>query len=351
MKNFFVWTLMVSSLFFYSCEDETEGGENINSDEAKLEIDMLADQATADITKLTESDGVNGALDLLNLLEDFDFNARRNEAESVRERMHLIAQYFIYGPSARVGTDVEPFSFDDIKGLYEWNPETESFDKSPSDFFIVLFPAEGSDTNNGQLKIANLELVTIIEDHDDYVDEYQLPSVIDAFLKIDDVEVISLDFVVDWSSDGIPQKADVELMVTPFTFILGFDQTFEKTSSLVTSVKLDGVTIVGVDVDVEFETTDKEAVSFIEGFVQYYNLKVSGSVEVPTAEEEENGDINDFVNLELLLDDEKIGDIIFEEDLAYVVYTDGSKELLEDIIQPVIDDLEEFFEDFEEDFD
>ena len=120
---------------------------------------------------------------------------------------------------------------------------------------------------------------------------------------------------------------------------------------MVTSIKLDGETIVGVDVDVEFETGEKEDVSFVEGFVQYYNLKIAGNMDVPTVEEEENGDINDFVNLELLLDDEKVGDIVFEEDLAYVVYADGSKELLEEIIQPVIDDIEELFEDFEGDED
>ena len=71
MKNYFAWFMLITGFLFISCEDETEK-ENINSDDAKLEISMLADQASADITRLTESDGINGALDLLNLLENFE---------------------------------------------------------------------------------------------------------------------------------------------------------------------------------------------------------------------------------------------------------------------------------------
>ncbi len=351
-KKFFAWTLLSIAMFFFSCEDELDTGNNVTSDEAKLEINSLASQASEDIVQLTESQGVKGALDLLHLLEDFDFSARKEEVGKVREKLHLIAQYFVYGPSARVSSDDDAFTFDDIKGLYVWNAATEEFDKSASDFFIVQFPSEGANSNNAELKIADLELISIKEDFGDYVNIYQLPSVIDAYLKIDDVEVISLTYVVNWSSEGVPQKADVELVVSPFSFTLGFDQTFdEKSASLVTSIALNQVSILGVDVDVEFESAAKEEISSIDGFVQYYNLKVAGNVEVPTFEEEENGDINDFINLDLLLDDEKIGDILFEDDLAYVVYSDGSKELLEDIIQPVVDDLEEFFDDIEEDFD
>ena len=136
---------MLSSLFLFSCEDDSETTENVNPDQAKLEISMLADQMSSDIMQLTESDGVNGALDLLYLLEDFDFSARKTDNKSVvREKLHLIASYFVYGPSARVGTDDdEVFSFDDIKGLYVWNPDTEEFDKSASEFFVVLFPRKG----------------------------------------------------------------------------------------------------------------------------------------------------------------------------------------------------------------
>lgn len=354
MKNLLTISALFSVFVFSSCEDDVnDGGDNgsdseggVSTEQAQLEMEMLVDQASADITKLTESDGVQGAMDLLSLIEDYDFSGRLAEQENVRQRVHLLAQYFVYGPVQRVGED-EPFTFDDIKGRFEWNPVTESFDKSVSPFFIVLFPTEGSVENNAELKISKLELVTITENYDGYVDEYQLPSEVDGYLKIDDEEVIALTMSVDWSSDAFPEKADINLYVAPFTFVLGFDQSFESTSSLVTSVSLEDETIVGVDIDVEFETSAKEDPKSIEGFVQYYNLKVAGTVDVPTEEEEENGDINDFVNLELLLDDEKIGDIVFENDEAYVVYEDGTKELLESIIEPIIDDIDQFFEDFD----
>jgi len=348
MKKHFIWSTLLASSILFSCEDETTtaAGE-VNAEDAKAEINSLANQASQDITRLTESEGVNGALDLLQLLEEFDFNARKSDAEGVRDQLHTIAQYFVYGPSSRVSDD-EPFSFADIKGLYEWNPETEAFDKSPSDFFIVRFPTEGSNSNDAELKISNLEFVTIVENFDGFVDEYQVPTRINGYLKIDEVEVIRLDFTAEWTDNGFPERADVVLLVSPFTFTIGFNNTFPLSSSLVTSVKLDNEVIIGMDVDVDFMTEEKEEPKFVEGFVQYYNLKISGSVDVPADGEDENVDINEFVNLVLLLDDEKIGDIVFEEDLAYVVYEDGSRELLEEILEPVIEEIEELFEEFED---
>ena len=335
--------LLTATIIFWSCSEDTEPN-NQTPEEASTEIHALANQASADITTLVESEGVNGAIALLELLEDYDFSARQSDAQGVREQIHLLAAYFVNGPSQRVGEN-DPFTFDDIKGLYEWNFETETFDESPSDFFIVLFPTEGSATNNAELKITDLELETIMEVEGEFVDEYQVPSFIDSYLKVDNNTVVALTLDVQWSLDGFPDKADVELFVDPFTFSLGFDQTFALSSSLVTSVQLNGENILGVDLDVKFQTEAKEEPKVLEGFIQYYNLKISGSVDGTF--DEEVDDINDFVDLELLLDDIKIGDIIFEEDLAYVVYSDGSKELLEEILEDVIADIEEFFEDFE----
>ena len=349
-KHIIRLSLLAFSLGMLSCEDEATSNGDLNADIAKAELNALASQASADVTRLTESEGVSGAIDLLYLLEDFDFSARKSYEEGVREQLHLIAQYFVYGPSSRVSDDEKPFSFDDIKGLYEWNSETESFDESASDFFIVLFPTEGSITNNAELKISSLDLIHITENIDGYIDEYQVPTDIEAYLKVDGELMVSLDFTAEWTETGFPRKADVELLVSPFTFVLGFDNTFPKSSSLVTSVQLDGEVIIGADVDVEFATERKEEPAILDGFVQYYNLKVSGNVDVPTAEEE-NSDLNDFINLELLLEGEKIGDIIFENDEAYVLYSDGSRELLEEILEPVLADIEDLINDFEEDFD
>jgi len=340
MKKQLFTLLLPALLIFPSCsEDETTSKKSV--EEAKLEIENIADQASQDVMSFVESKGINGAIELLDLIEGYDFAARQNNKESIKEQIHLIAKYFVYGPNSRVNGEGS-FSFDDIKGLYKWNVETQSFDELPSDFFIVKFPVENSESNNAELKISELEFITITKNDFDVVDEYQIPSLINAYLKINNTEVISLDYSVDWSFEGFPEKADITLYVDPFTFTLGFDQTFEKTSSLVTSVKLDETTIIGIDV--EFQTIEKEVPQIVEGFVQYYNLKISGRVDA-TMEEGVN-DINDFVDLDLLLEGEKIGDIVFDEGMAYVKYNDGSKQLFEEILEPVIQDIESALEDF-----
>lgn len=346
MKKLFA--LLIPTLFLLASCSEDETGTNLTSEEASAEIHSIADNATADITKLVEAEGIDGALSLIDLIEssNFDFTARAEEAESVRERIRLISQYFVYGPSNRVASN-DFITFEDIKGLYEWNPETQTFDNSASDFFIVRFPTEGSETNNAELKISQLELETITEMYDGITDEYQVPTLIEASLSVDEVVVASLDLTAEWSQDGLPVKAEVTLFLDPFTFTLGFNDSFANTSSLVTSVSVDNEVILGVDLDVEFLTDAKEDPKTIEGYVQYYAMKISGSVDAEGLNNDETGDVNDYINLELLLDDEKIGDIVFEDDIAYVVYLDGTREVLEEILEAAIQELEDAIAEFE----
>ncbi|GAB4232101.1 MAG: hypothetical protein Tsb0034_04790 [Ekhidna sp.] len=340
-----LWIAALLPLIFVGCKDD-KVSEAPTPEEASVQLNNLANQAETDVVTLIESEGVRGMQHLLELAESFDFSARKKDQREIKMFLNELTQSLIYGPNARV-TEDDDLSFDQIKGLYEWNPTTETFDESESDFFIVRFPTEGSATNNAELKISELEFVTIKEDNGDFIDEYQLPSAIDAYLKVDDETVIELDASIDWSSDALPEKVDLVLFVDPFTFTLGFDESFPQMSSLVTSVKLEDEVILGVDVDVEFTSSDKEDPKKIEGFIQYYNLKIAGSVDAESLDNDPEADPNDHINLELLLDDAKVGDIMFEDDLAYVVYADGSKELLEELLQPVIDEIEDLLSDFE----
>jgi len=52
--------------------------------------------------------------------------------------------------------------------------------------------------------------------------------------------------------------------------------------------------------------------------------------------------------LDVLIDDVKVGDIVFEEDIAYIIHLDGTKENLEELLEVVIADIEASFDQFED---
>ena len=349
MKKLFLLTLL-GFFFFTSCEDEADSGTDLNSDDAKVLVDGTMSEMTTDIISLAESDGVEAMNDFVSLLNGNQVIIGRVSPKGwTKERLDLIAEYFIHGPASRTNTSGVT-TFDSIKGLYEWNPDINDFDKAISDFFIIKFPTEGSNVNNAELKISELEFVTVIDEYDGFVDEYEVPSKIVGDLKVDDVAVIELFFLVDWSSNGLPEKAEVELFVTPFTFLLNFNDAITK-SSLLTSIRIDEEVITEIDVDVTFEDETKEGVLLVEGSVQYRTLKISGSVDprdIPM-----DGDPNAYIKLALFAGDDKLGDIVFdfEEEVGdyvpYVVYNDGSRDLLEEILEEVFVEIEDILADWE----
>lgn len=343
--------LVVPILFLLgSCSNEDEPGAGIGSEEASAMIHSTTSQVSGDITDLAESEGVLSLVHLLDLLEGSSVvNGRTNQQKWTNERIKIIAQYFIKGPAARVGANNEN-SLANISGLYEWNFETNDFDYAESDFFIVRFPTEGSSTNNAEFKISALEMVTLT-DEDGY--EEELPSLLDAYLKVDEVTLASLSLDVDWTESALPEKAEVSLYLAPFEFTIGFDGTFELNSSLLVSAKKNDEIITAIDVDVQFQSSEKIIPALITGNVQYRQLKIDGNIDLNAIGLD--ADPNDFINLALYSGDDKIGDIVFvleevepgyNDYVAYVQYADGTLENLEELLEPVFSEIESLLEDF-----
>lgn len=343
--------LVVPILFLLGgCSNEDEPGTGVGSEEASAMIHSTTSQVSGDITDLAESEGVLSLVHLLDLLEGSSVvNGRTNQQKWTNERIKIIAKYFINGPAARVGANNEN-SLANISGLYEWNFETNDFDYAESDFFIVRFPTEGSSTNNAEFKISALEMVTLT-DEDGY--EEELPSLLDAYLKVDEVILASLSLDVDWTESALPEKVEVSLYLAPFEFTIGFDGTFELNSSLLVSAKKNDEVITAIDVDVQFQSSEKIIPALITGNVQYRQLKIDGNIDLNAIGLD--ADPNDFINLALYSGDDKIGDIVFvleevepgyNDYVAYVQYADGTLENLEELLEPVFAEIESLLEDF-----
>lgn len=347
---------LIFGLFVLSgCQNDDDKNADLTTEEASAAINSAANELSDDIISIVESEGLNALMDLTLLLDGSQvIGGRVNERAWTKERVDLIIQYFVNGPAARTNNEGVT-SFEDIKGLYEWNPELQDFDKEASEFFIVKFPTAESETNNAELKISDLQLVTVTDEEDDFVSEYEIPSVIIGYLKVDGETLVELNFEVDWSSTGDPEKADISLFISPFTFDLNFDDTFAKSASILASVSINNELIAGIDLDVEFETTDKESPVLLEGYVQYRGVKVQGNIDMTEIPEDANP--NDYINLALYSNESKVGDIVFvlEEDdsgfddyVAYVQYSDGTQENLEELLEPVFAEIESILSEFED---
>lgn len=356
MKNL-LSLLLLATLFITSCGSDDGTKADLTSEEASAKILATGELAAADVVSITDSEGVSALMAFADLFADFDqFSSREEQNSWIKKKFQIISQYFVTGPAGRVNEG--EFVFDDIKGVFDWNPELEEFERTAdSDFFIVNFPSEGSATNNAELKITNLEFVTITESDEFGTYEEEYPTAIDGTLKVDGETFISLTASANWSNDGAPEKGSIDLLISPYTFKLDFDDTNNLSLSGSASLSKDDAILMAVDLKIDFKTTLKEDPTTVSGFVQYSNVKLSGSVDAAGIEENEydandepnpNFDINDYVDLDLLIDDVKAGDIVFEEDIAYIIYLDGTKENLEELLEAVIADIEESLEQFEE---
>lgn len=338
MKNlFFIFIILLVS---FSCKNEEDlETDDLTSSQASEVIFETEDDASEDILTFVNSGGSESAFTLLDLMfnssEFGDIGFRKDEA---RSRILKISKLFGSSPASRVSTGVlNEF----ITGVYEWSEIEEDFVfVEESENLVLKFPVEPSETNNA--------VFTLIEYAFDVND---LPTDIVATITVDEVLMVDIHFRVNWSADSFPETANIYIFVNPFTVDLDFDDTADQASMLLASISIDEEVIAAIDLDIQYETNLKEFPSALEGSVQYRSIKIVGSIDIYAAD---NGvtDPNEYTDLALHIEDQKVGDIIFvleteageEYYVEYVQYLDGTTELLEDILEGLLEELDVAFE-------
>jgi hypothetical protein len=343
-------------------KDEENPSGQLSKAEAQAKINAFSTTATDDLQDLASSEGLEAIVDLSNLVDSDDPFGGRLSADKkrlktfFRAKGHLFRTILDKNYSAQGRTKgEEPFDFEAHTGVYEWNANIEQFEKTGSDDIIrILFPTEGSSTNNAEFQLLAYEEVEVYDA--EWGETMYEPTVLQAALLVDDAEVASLDLNIEWDEEGFPITADLTAEVVPFKANVSFDVSASNKNTLSASLLRGQETLFSTSVEVLYSGTDKseEDLKTISGHVQLIDLKLEGTIDVEGMDTvEEEPDLNDFIDLTLSADNKKIGDIIFEteivdgyeESVAYIQYADGTKEKLEDVLQPVIDKLEEIEED------
>jgi hypothetical protein len=126
---------------------------------------------------------------------------------------------------------------------------------------------------------------------------------------------------------------------------MSFDVSGATTSTISGSLKNGNETLFATSINVKYadESKTEESLKTASGFVQLNDLTLKGEIDFDAANNSEV-DLNDIYKFSLFKGNDKLGKVVFvetnEELVPYLQYADGTKEKLEDVLQPVVDELE-----------
>ncbi|MEM9339584.1 MAG: hypothetical protein AAGA66_12695 [Bacteroidota bacterium] len=345
-------------LLSIACEtDETTS--SLTSSEASRQLDRIADELSSDIVSFAQSEGLEAMTSFIDLLNTSTTLGRlgyqrKDGIALAKQQVALINQYFVLGIANLLeGGD----DFWDNKGIYEWRFDSNEFELiRTSDTLAIAFPLEESNINNAEFRISEITFKTI--------DSEEYPTLIKATMTINDPEeapfkAINLDFSSEFEMDDSLDKVTIALDVLPFSLTLALNDSQSSTSSLFSQLLLNGENIKTIDASITFDSAEKLEPALISGMVSYRSLQLIGSVDDEQLRNSEDGDPNDYIDLDVYIQESKAGHVFFlledvVEDgilytdyIAYIQYEDGETEKLEDIMEPVLNELDELAEELE----
>jgi hypothetical protein len=332
-----------------SCKDDDNGSSGLGKQDAKIVLEEFNTTTKADLQDLSSANGVEAIQDLFDLTSVDDPFARvATDKKGVRkffyDRGRKFKSIFTTASSkGRVSAD-EHFDFDANKGVYEWNAAEEIFEwTGEANIIKIKFPTEGSETNNAELQ---LTAYSDVEVYDEEFEEYSYaPSEIVASVSVAGQTVASLDLDIDYDEEGFPYAADITFGATPYTASIAFNVSAATKSTISASLKNGNEILFATSITVKYadESKSEESLELAEGFIQLNNLTLKGEIDFAAANNTEV-DMNDIYKLSLYDGADKLGRVVFveegEEIIPFIRYADGTKEKLEDVLQPVVEELE-----------
>ncbi|MEP5610826.1 MAG: hypothetical protein ABJP45_01190, partial [Cyclobacteriaceae bacterium] len=215
---------ILSIIFLAACTSE----ESTDPKNSSAEINAVAGELSDDVVTLVQSDGVNGARTLIDLIENSDKFGRVSPYQMDENRALVTNQIdrIAYGFTTGVARllNEEPADFVEYKGVYVWNFDMEDFEKTEdSEYLVLAFPTEGSTTNNAEFRLTEFTVIEI--DGDELPTSIKADLTIDEDPLVDEEPIIALDFVVNYSADGNPEAADIYLVAIPFALDITFDDS------------------------------------------------------------------------------------------------------------------------------
>ncbi len=283
MKHFNKLTLLAALsgvLLLSNCKDkDKEEGDIISEDfktpeQNKAAIQDIAVEFVNEMSLLEESKSAQAAANMLLKLDlgEDDEEIIWEEAsipQGARIAIRQINQSAVAFSKGKIsgkgfataaigedGDDDDEFEsfqefFNENKGVYEWNEDTEEFDEPTTGGSVITlkFPSDDSETtNNASFTIRSYKGVVIEGNplEEDYTGE--LPESLVADLFIDGVKEMEYTITAAYNSAGEPTQLNTKLFMNPFTLSASLTNTTSKVASSV-NLSRDSKVIIGSSVE------------------------------------------------------------------------------------------------------
>lgn len=276
MKRTILSLIVIASIFaFYSCNSDKKATED-----AKETINGAISEMDDDLAGLSETQGMK-SMEGFNACADVEDpfgGSVKSAGDSDLSPSERIKQAFL--PNLKKSVKSTSFNFTSKVGKYTWNATTQGWDiqqNNPADKIIVEFPSEGqtSSDNDAIFTVSKYEETSFV---DGYITEYQ-PTEIAADLKLDGVDVITIDYSAEYNTEGTPTSLSASVEMSPYSFSASMVDNGANAEADA-DISLSGSTIFGAGINATFTDDTKEEPTKFDGYLTYRKIKLKGDVDL-----------------------------------------------------------------------
>jgi hypothetical protein len=240
-----------------------------------------------------------------------------------------------------------------LTGTYTWDLNTETWSKTTNSNMVIRFPStENSTINDCEFIFSNYRDKSFVVNNE----TIYLPTEIDALLKKNDFNIMSLSAVISYNTSGfpIPNTATIELLLEPTNFTLQFDKLTEtQFENQLDIVSPNYSTSLHTKISIannDYENLQDDDFNNIQLSFTRDKMNITGSWDIKTynnLSSPTTDDLNNTVNLVMNYNEQKIGDLKFkdigDETLLFIYYKDQTFENMSIYYEPFISDFEAAF--------
>jgi hypothetical protein len=328
--------VIVAILFVGLSSCGSDGPGSMNQGQAQAAFSSVNENLAASLDELANAPGaeaLNSFAGVAGSIAPFGKVSYRHKEIREQAKLSLTTlRSMVHFGANGVPQQEGPFIFDDHKGKYYWNPNTETFDMDGESTVIQMYyPTEGSETNNAEFKLSGYTETLV-------GDEYN-PTFIDATVLVDGDIQAELDLEASYNNETYePEFIDLSISLTPFTWSVKLDDRPSTTTSVSESLSKSGTALIGVGLKVTYNNGDKseENINKISGYVQLMRIKFVASLEVANLQSPD-----DF-SIAIKIDGKDAGDVVLEgENMEPVIkYNNGETDSLEEVFADLAAQLE-----------
>lgn len=351
IHNFGRCLFLVILFTFSSCLEDQEQ-PTLPANESRVDIQNAVASFEIDVQELTSTSAFE-TLDRFFQLLALDNNIfsrleRTEQQELLRDKIDQLKQAFI--PVRALERDANArYDFTLSRGVYNWVAAQQRFVNVGTSQFVVLnFPAPGSLTNNATFTLSNYEDIELSYNGNTFYE----PTEIDANIVIDNVQLVDFRFRCIYNTIGLPRQLDFDLFIDPYRLNLDYDDLDNGFTRFDAVITRNNERVMASGVNIDYPDSTKVDIDFMEGFLQYRNITMRGSVDMSVLDTLPDVDYNNFIEWRIFNREALLGDVIFiyepvensgvvyDDWVPYVQYANDSLQLVEELYLPMDDELE-----------